>query len=195
MSKDDIISFTISDITVDHSEFTSADLLRSWSWLVPEQLEPLFITIFGDAFLSDPESGEVFFLDTVDGDLEPIADDLESFTALLTDNREFVSDYFSTIPWLRYKDEILGGDAMPSAMIFNYLTPFALGGEAELDNIALFPIQEHFDMSGEFWEKMQSLESELAQEILATETEETAQAVESTIKSKPFEEPDNSSKH
>ena len=58
---EEVISFTISDITVDHSDFTSADLLQAWSWLVPEQLELLFITIFGDAFLVDPESGEVFF--------------------------------------------------------------------------------------------------------------------------------------
>lgn len=174
MSKDDVISFTISDITVDHGEFTTADLLKAWSWLVPQQLEVLFITIFGDAFLSDPETEEVFFLDTVDGDLEPIADNLAGFTALVADNRDFVSDYFSTIPWLRYKDEILAGEAMPAGMIFNYITPFALGGETELENIALFPIQEHFDMSGEFWEKLQSLEKELAKEMLAAEAEDNS---------------------
>lgn len=190
MPKDDIISFTISDITVDHSEFATADLLKSWSWLVPEHLETLFITIFGDVFLTEPETGEVYFLDTVDGDLEPIANDLESFTALLANNSEFVSDYFSTIPWLRYKDEVLGGETMPAGMVFNYLTPFALGGEAELDNIALFPIQEHFDMSGEFWEKMQSLEKELAKEMLAEETTENAESSAQAV-----ENPTNSAKH
>ena len=169
---EEVISFTISDITVDHSDFTSADLLQAWSWLVPEQLELLFITIFGDAFLVDPESGKVFFLDTVDGDLEPIADNLASFTDLVSHDKEFVSDYFSTITWLRYKAGILGGKAMPQGMVFNYLTPFALGGEAEADNISLFPIQEHFDMSGEFWEKLQSLQEEIAQDLLDSDESE-----------------------
>lgn len=167
---DDVISFTISDITVDHSELNTTDLLKAWSWLVSDNLEVLLITIFGDAFLIDPTSGKVYFLDTVDGDLEHIAEDLPSFTALVRDDKEFVGDYFSTIPWLRYKDDILGDEAMPKDMVFNYLTPFALGGEAELDNIALFPIQEHFDMSGEFWERMQSLEKELADEISTTDS-------------------------
>lgn len=158
-------NFTISDITVDHSTINKAELFKAWSWLVPQELEPVFITVFGDAFLINPESTEVFFLDTVDGDLEPIAENLDTFTELLSDNSEFVSDYFSIAPWLLHKDEILDGKEMPEGMVFNYLTPFALGGEPELNNIALFPIQEHFDMSGEFWERMQKLEAEVAKEL------------------------------
>lgn len=61
---------------------------------------------------------------------------------------------------------------MPKGMVFNYLTPFALGGDAELDNIALFPLQEHFDMSGEFWDKMQTLEKEVAKDLLTAEVED-----------------------
>jgi len=171
MPKEDA-NFTISDITVDHSSVSKAELLKAWNWLVPEELELIFVTVFGDAFLINPENTEVFFLDTVDGDLEPISENLEAFTELLADNSEFIRDYFSIAPWILHKDEILDGQPMPKGMVFNYLTPFALGGEAELDNIALFPLQEHFDMSGEFWDKMQTLEKEVAKDLLTVEAEE-----------------------
>lgn len=172
MSTDDTIHFTLNDISIGAEQFDSQALLKAWSWLVPAQLEPLFVTIFGDAFMSDPESGAVYFLDTIDGYLEQVADSFEDFEQLLTEDEEFVRDYFSVLTWLRYRDEILGADAMPKGMIFNYITPFALGGEVEADNIALFPIQAHFDMSGEFWEQLQGLEQELSQEIAAEERDE-----------------------
>lgn len=169
MSKDDTISFTINDISIDASKFDRETLLKSWSWLLPETVEPLFVTIFGDAFLSDTASasGAVYFLDTVDGYLEEVADSFEDFSKLLAEDEEFVKDYFSVLTWLRFKDEVLAGEEMPEGMIFNYFTPFALGGEAEADNIALFPIQAHFDMTGQFWEQLESLELELAEEIAA----------------------------
>lgn len=182
--------FTISDVTVDHSAISKAELFKAWTWLVPERLEPLFITVFGDAFLIDPESSEVLFLDTVDGDLEAIADNLEEFSELLaSEDNEFVRDYFSIAPWLLHKDEILDGQEMPQGMVFNYLTPFALGGEAELENIALFPLQEHFDMSGEFWERMQQLEEAVAKELEATGDDDLFEAPQES------DESDNQTKH
>lgn len=182
-------NFTISDITVDHSTISKAELLKAWTWLLPEELEPILVTIFGDAFLIHPETNEVFFLDTVDGDLEPIADHLEEFTELLSENIDFLKDYFSIAPWLLHKDEILDGEEMPQGMVFNYLTPFALGGEAELENIALFPIQEHFDMSGEFWERMQQLEKAVAKELEAAEDDDAFQEPQAP------EASDNPTKH
>lgn len=164
MSKEES-TFTISDMIVDHSAIPTAELFKAWTWLVPSEFRVIFITVFGDAFLIDPATTEVFFLDTVDGDLEPIAENLERFNQLLIENSEFVRDYFSVAPWLLHKDEILDGHDMPSGIVFNYITPFALGGEPELDNIALFPIQDHFDMSGEFWERMQQLEEVVAEEL------------------------------
>ena len=182
--------FTISDVTVDHSAISKAELFKAWTWLVPERLEPLFITVFGDAFLIDPTSSEVLFLDTVDGDLESIADSLEEFSALLaSEDNEFVRDYFSIAPWLLHKDEILDGQEMPEGMVFNYLTPFALGGEPELENIALFPLQDHFDMSGEFWERMQQLEEAVAKELEAAGDDDLFEASEELAK------PDNPTKH
>ena len=74
-------------------------------------------------------------------------------------------------------------------MVFNYLTPFALGGEAELDNIALFPLQEYFDMSGEFWERMQDLEKAVAKELDAVGEDEVYQF------SSESDSPDNPTKH
>ena len=185
----DKTSFTISDITVDHRSISKAELFKAWTWLLPAQLEPIFITIFGDAFLIDPQSSEVFFLDTVDGDLEPIAVNLAEFTELLENNIDFIKDYFSVAPWLLHKDDILDGQDMPQGMVFNYLTPFALGGEAELDNIALFPLQEYFDMSGEFWERMQDLEKAVAKELDAAGEDEVYQF------SSESDSPDNPTKH
>ena len=182
-------NFTISDITVAHSTISKTELFKAWTWLLPEELEPILVTIFGDAFLINPESSAVYFLDTVDGDLEPIADNLEEFTELLEGNIDFIKDYFSIAPWLLHKDEILDGQEMPKGMVFNYLTPFALGGEAELDNIALFPLQEHFDMSGEFWERMQHLEEAVAKELEDAENNDTFQA------SQEPEEPEETTKH
>ncbi|CAM5205157.1 SMI1/KNR4 family protein [Oligella ureolytica] len=43
-------NFTISDITVAHSTISKTELFKAWTWLLPEELEPILVTIFGDAF-------------------------------------------------------------------------------------------------------------------------------------------------
>lgn len=158
-------TFTLNDITIPHQHLDTQALLANWRWLVPEDWAIVFITIFGDAFLIDPATQQVYFLDTAEGDLELISEDIASFERLLAEDNEFVVDYFSLSQWLGAKEALVGDNPPPKDMVFNYITPFVLGGEAEPDNIELFPVDEHFAMSGDFWEKMQALEEELAAEI------------------------------
>ena len=57
-------------------------VLSDWAWLLQEPHHVLRVTRMGDAFLSDPRRG-VHLLDTLEGDLVPIARDVTEFENML----------------------------------------------------------------------------------------------------------------
>lgn len=152
----------IQNLTINSEEYKADDLLRNWYWLCDsEQLEIVMITKLGDAFLIAPETGEILFLDTLDGELEVIADSIEQFKTLLADN-DFVIDYFSIellAPLLHL--------SMPENTVYSFKKPPVLGGEMNSDNLELFDVQTHFDDMGELWDEItkQFDEDELALDI------------------------------
>jgi hypothetical protein len=58
-------------------------ILSDWRWLVPNNLRPFSLTMYGDWFFED-EKGRVVFLDTVGATLSEIAPSRAVFLA----NRE-----------------------------------------------------------------------------------------------------------
>lgn len=149
----------IQNLTINSDSLNIDDLLRNWYWLCDSsELDIVMITKLGDAFLIAPQSGEIFFLDTLDGELEIIADSVAEFRELLAD-QEFVIDYFSL--------ELLA-PVLPLSMsentVYSFKKPPVLGGELDSANLVLFDVQTHFDDMGQLWDEItqQFDEEELA---------------------------------
>ena len=142
----------IQNLTIPSHHLKAKDLLKEWTWLFEPRLEVVMITKLGDAFLIEPQSGEIFFLDTLDGELESIADSIEDFRQLLND-KEFVIDYFSL--------ELLAPVihlTMPENTVYSFKEPPVLGGELSSDNLELFDVQVHFDDMGKLWGEIDSID-------------------------------------
>ncbi|NOL49699.1 T6SS immunity protein Tdi1 domain-containing protein [Pelistega europaea] len=148
----------IQDLTIPSEHIDSKRLLQNWSWLFEPRLQVVMITKLGDAFLIEPSTGEIFFLDTLDGELESIADSVNDFRELLND-REFVIDYFSL--------ELLAPVihlAMPENTVYSFKKPPVLGGEVSSDNLELFDVLQHFDDMGRLWLEIDQLAQEMDDE-------------------------------
>ena len=68
-------------LSIDPATLDCDRLLSDWRWLVPHQLRPFSLTLFGDWFFEDDRGG-VHFLDTVGGKLSQIAPTREAFIAM-----------------------------------------------------------------------------------------------------------------
>lgn len=148
----------IQDLTVPSTHLDSKRLLQNWSWLFEPRLEIVMITKLGDAFLIEPQTGEIFFLDTLDGELESIADSVDDFRNLLND-KEFVIDYFSL--------ELLAPIihlTMPENRVYSFKKPPVLGGEVNSDNLVLVEVIQHFDDMGKLWLDIDQLAQEIHDE-------------------------------
>ncbi len=148
----------IQDLTIPSEHLNAQELLKNWVWLFEPHLEIVMLTKLGDAFLIEPSSGEIFFLDTLDGELESIADSVADFRELLND-REFVIDYFSLellAPLMHL--------SMPENTVYSFKEPPVLGGEVSSDNLELFDITTHFDDMGRLWCEIDQLAQEMEEE-------------------------------
>lgn len=148
----------IQDLTIPSEHLEAKRLLQNWAWLFEPRLEILMITKLGDAFLIEPSSGAIFFLDTLDGELESIADSIADFRKLLED-KDFVIDYFSL--------ELLAPVmhlTMPENTVYSFKTPPVLGGELDSDNLELFDVITHFDDMGKLWCEVDQLAQEMQDE-------------------------------
>lgn len=142
------MQLNIKDLIIDTSTIDSKKLLKAWNWLIPFETEIAMITQTGDAFLIEKDNGSILFLDTLDGELEVLADSLESFKQLLEDE-EFVIDYFSCeliAPLLHHQ--------LPPNTIYGFKTPPVLGGEYHSDNLEIFDVEHHFSDMGMLWEEI-----------------------------------------
>ncbi|NEN76257.1 DUF1851 domain-containing protein [Pelistega sp. NLN82] len=145
----------IQHLTIPHQHLEASQLLRNWTWLFEPRFEIVMITKLGDAFLIEPQSGEIFFLDTLDGELESIADSVSDFRQLLAD-QDFVIDYFSLellAPLIHLE--------MPENTVYSFKEPPVLGGALQSDNLELFDVQVHFDDMGKLWYQVDQLAEEM----------------------------------
>jgi hypothetical protein len=72
----------LNELTISTDEFNTPRLLAHWAWRLPRQLQPLFLSTFGDWFFQDT-NGHVQMFDLVTGELKQIADTRSAFEAML----------------------------------------------------------------------------------------------------------------
>lgn len=142
------MQLNLKDLVIDTSSIDSQKLLNAWQWLIPSETDIAMITQTGDAFLIEKESGAILFLDTLDGELEVLADSLDSFKQLLEDE-SFVIDYFSCeliAPLMHHQ--------LPPNTVYSFKTPPVLGGEYHSDNLEIFDVEHHFTDMGLLWQEI-----------------------------------------
>lgn len=143
----------INDLTVSFSHLNLETLFEDWKWLIGKNKNPVLITKSGDAFLQDNDTGEVYFLDTVEGVLSQVASTGDEFMALLSDVN-FVMEHFAVnliAPLLQEDENIQAG------MLYGWKKSCVLGGEFSADNLEPTDIEVHFSVQGQIWNQVKDL--------------------------------------
>lgn len=147
-------SRSLQDLISTHT-MSAQTLLQNWAWLLGDETayQIAFVTRMGDAFLIGTDT-QVYFLDVVDGMLEPVCESLEALEKLLGDD-EFVLDYFDSDVVLK-----VAVDPWPGDVVLAPDTPAVLGGEATLESLQLVDMQQYFDRMGDLWASLSQLDIE-----------------------------------
>ena len=120
----------------DHTEFTIAPgaenivrAMEAWSWLDLPPLRPILVNAFGEIFFL--QGAAVVMLDTLGGAIQPVADSLAAFSAMLeTEAGQDDLLVAGLVNALRDRGELLGPDEC-----YDYKLAPVLGGDFETGNI------------------------------------------------------------
>jgi hypothetical protein len=144
---------TLDDLSVNFDHVDQDLLLSDWHWLMGKDKLPVLVTIAGDVFVQDSQEGTIHFLDTLEGVLVPIADDMEEFRSLLND-KQFVVEFFLfhlVAPLIR------SGQIPPKGHVFSFEVHPALGGEPVQANLKPADMAVHFSLLGQIFEQIKDL--------------------------------------
>ena len=117
---------------------TPSDLLIEWRWLVPAALNPHFASRFGDLFLQ-AESGPIYFLDTLNGNLIEAADNESELFDQFSDEA-LAKDIL--MPELERQLSRLLGSLGPGEC-FGATIPFSLNGKPVPSNFKVVSLGQH----------------------------------------------------
>jgi len=125
----------VADLKIPTDEFDASALLSHWSWRVPQHLQPLFLSTFGDWFLRDADD-RVHMFDLVAGDLKQIAESHSEFEALLELDeyqREWLMSHL-------VEQSRQSGVALARGQCYAFRTPPMLGGQLSPSNIVVWDL-------------------------------------------------------
>jgi len=113
---------------------TDAALASNWSWLVPHEHTPLFLSVFGDWVFGAPD-GSLWALSTLEGSYEQIARSSAEFNAL-KQSPEWLDKIFIA----SWQEVAARHGIVPSATeCIAWRVPPVLGGSFEVGNLQLLP--------------------------------------------------------
>jgi len=134
------------------SEESLQAAVRTWAWLLGEELRARWLSLSGDVFLVDP-LGAVYWLETGGGEITKIAATEDEFERRLGEaalREEWLLE--SVVLDLFHQGKV------PSAgQCFGYLCLPILGGSFEGPNRVLLPALEHVGVTGELHEQLKDL--------------------------------------
>ena len=139
------IEMNLNDLTVNFSGLDRESILAEWHWLITDSNVPILITLAGDAFVQNTQSGAVSFLNAAEGSMTEVATDFESFQGKLGD-KGFVMEHFcvSMIAPILAEEPDLGPH-----QVYSPKKPLVLGGKWEVNNLELTDLQVHFSILGQ----------------------------------------------
>lgn len=144
---------TLDDLTVSFAHLDRERILEDWQWLIGEEGLPILITASGDAFIQDPFSLEISFLDVIAGDLRKVAISGDEFKTLLSEP-EFVKSHFG----VEMISDLMNSDInLESSQVYSFKIPPVLGGAQSIDNVGPTDIEVHFSLAGQIHKRVRDL--------------------------------------
>lgn len=132
-----------SDLIITPDTEAIAALKDAWNWLLPDEFRPLLFTAMGDMFYED-DSGEVFWLNTGTGDIEPVAGRAAEFEQLL--ETETAEDWL--LPGLVDAVIASGKVLRPGQAYGFHKLPLFAGGDYVPENIVVVAAKDLYRITG-----------------------------------------------
>ncbi|WP_158222673.1 T6SS immunity protein Tdi1 domain-containing protein [Rhodopirellula sp. MGV] len=142
----------MNDLTISPKGVAMDTLLSEWTWAMPEPVQPVLLTAMGDAF-AQGTSGAVYFVDMIEGDIRPVAEDSESFQSLLRDN-QFVTDHMFPSRIVQYRK---AGLMLQPAQVYSHKQPLVLGGTDDIGNVEATDVSVHISVHGQVHRQVKDL--------------------------------------
>lgn len=143
---------TMNDLTISPKGIDFDTLLSEWKWAMPEPVRPVLLTAMGDAF-AQGESGTVYFVDMVDGNVRPVADDGETFQSLLRNN-QFVTDHLFPSRIVELRNAAI---TLQPKQVYSHKQLLALGGTDDIDNVEPTDASVHISIHGQVHRQIKDL--------------------------------------
>jgi hypothetical protein len=133
------MSIAWRDIAFQLDPGIALDTAKAWSWLVPEPWEPIVCSMVAGVFLETP-SGEVLWLDTGTGSVEPVAQSREHFEELVRSSPDLVDEWF--LPPLVERLHAAGKKPSDGECYGFTILPVFAEGKYDTDNMFVVPVRE-----------------------------------------------------
>jgi hypothetical protein len=146
------MTLTFQDLTKDITNVDIEDILSCWQWLVADMKAVAVMSRLGDLFLVGKDDS-IYWLQTDNGGLTKVADDLQQFEQYLNDEDK-VDNWF--LPLLVEK-LIKAGKTLKENEVYSYKKSPVIGGEYSEDNIEATDMSVHFTFTGEICQQIKDL--------------------------------------
>lgn len=146
------MKLTFEDLTKDITIVDIEDILSCWQWLVADMKAVALMSCLGDLFLVGKDDS-IYWLQTDDGSLTKVAEDLQEFEQYLNDEDK-IDNWF--LPLLVEK-VITAGKTLKENEVYSYKKIPVIGGEYSVDNIEPTDMSIHFGLSGQICEQIKVL--------------------------------------
>src|SRR5262245_12666298 len=145
-------SMRVHDYLIDHAAFNWPELLKEWTWLLPNEFTVWLMNRFGDLFIV-LNDGSVQMLDIGGGSLTKVADSRDDFCTTI-DMDDKANDWLM-IPLV---DRLVdAGMKLETGKCYHHKWPPIVGGEYTVENTAVIDIAEHLGFYGSIHEQLKDL--------------------------------------
>jgi hypothetical protein len=146
------MTVTFQQLTRDTNKVDLVDICSSWQWRLTDQKSIALISSIGDMFLIGNDD-TINWLDTSTGELKKIANGIQQFEQLLTDEANIDNWFLVTL----VEQLIANGKTLKDNEVYSFKILPALGGDYSVDNLEPTEISVHFAMTGQIHEQIKDL--------------------------------------
>jgi len=143
---------TWTELTVPANNYSQADLLSEWRWLLDTSYQIVLVSSLGDLFLADA-AGRIHWLDAGAARLTEVAASLDEFQQL-RQQPVHATEWFAT---QMVGDLLQSGLRLARGQCFSYKVPPMLGGAWEAANFEPTDLSVHFSILGQVCRQVRDL--------------------------------------
>jgi len=128
----------LDELTIRPRGDQAQRLLALWDWRIPQHYEVLFLSLFGDWFLTD-DNGFVHLFDLVSSELRHTADS-EAELMVILDEPENRNEWLMEHAVVALKE---AGISLGEGQCYAFRTPPMLGGTMSVDNVIAWDLEAY----------------------------------------------------